>query len=87
VLEELAERAGLQPREAFDVPFRYAYPEATVARMLLAPAGLATLIGPDRERQVQARLVEALAPYRSSDGTYVLHNEFRHLVAAAPGHD
>jgi hypothetical protein len=31
--------------------------------------------------------VEALAPYRSDDGTYLLRNELRHLVATAPDHD
>jgi SAM-dependent methyltransferase len=84
VLESMAREAGLRPRSTFDVDFAYRYPEASVGRLLLAPAGLATLIGPERERDVAAQIVAALAPFRDADGTYVLRNELHHLVATAP---
>jgi SAM-dependent methyltransferase len=84
VLETMAREAGLRPRTAFDVDLPYRYPEARLARLVLAPAGLATLIGPDREDDVAAQIAAALAPFRDAEGTYVLHNEFHHLVATAP---
>jgi SAM-dependent methyltransferase len=83
-LEDLAIEAGLDPRLAFDFGFAYEYPdEQTLGRLLLAPAGLATLVGPEREDAVRTQIVEALAPYRTPGG-YRLHNEFRYLVATAP---
>jgi SAM-dependent methyltransferase len=86
VLEDLARRADLEPRDAFDVSLPYLYREESVGRELLAPAGLATLVGREREAEVAARITEALAPYRTGDGAVRLENEFHHLVALAPGH-
>src|SRR5919201_5377844 len=84
VLEEMASAAGLKPREAFDVPFTYEYPdEETLGSQLLAPAGLATLVGPEREANVRDQIVAAMAPYRGPDGIYRLHNELHHLLAEA----
>jgi SAM-dependent methyltransferase len=85
VLEGLAERAGLAPRTAFDVAFDYVYPDAdALGRLLLAPAGLATLVGPEHEEEVRAEIVETLAPYREPGGAYRLRNEYHHLIAQAP---
>lgn len=85
VLEEIATGAGLIPREAFDFAFAYEYPDAeTLGRLLVAPAGLATLIGPEREEETRAQIVDALAPCRTPQGTYRLENEYRYLVATAP---
>jgi SAM-dependent methyltransferase len=85
VLEELAAAAGLHARCAFDVSYAMEYPDAhTVARRLVAPAGIAALAGPEREEEVRARIVEALAPLRRADGSYRLDNEFHYLVATAP---
>ena len=85
VLEEIATAAGLTPTEAFDFSFAYEYPDPeTLGRLLLAPAGLATLVGPEHEEAVRAQIVEALAPHRTRDGTYRLDNEYRYLVATAP---
>jgi SAM-dependent methyltransferase len=84
VLEELATAAGLSPSYAFDFGFGYEYPdEETLGRLLIAPAGLANLIGPEREAAIRAQIVEALAAYRTAEGGYRLHNEFRFLVASA----
>jgi SAM-dependent methyltransferase len=91
VLEEIARAAGLEPRLAFDHRFAYEYPnEETLGTLLLAPAGLAALVGPEGEQAVRAQIVEALAPHRRSDGSYLLHNDLHYLVAAAPdgsGHE
>lgn len=84
VLEEIATQAGLSPSVAFDFDFAYEYPDAeTLGRMLVAPAGIASLIGPDREEAIRAEIVDVLSPYRTAQGGYRLHNEFRHLVARA----
>jgi SAM-dependent methyltransferase len=84
VLEEIATQAGLSPSVAFDFDFAYEYPDAeTLGRMLVAPAGIASLIGPDREEAIRAEIVDVLSPYRTGQGGYRLHNEFRHLVARA----
>jgi SAM-dependent methyltransferase len=84
VLEQLAAAAGLRPRTAFDVSYAMEYPDArTLARRLVAPAGIAALAGPEREQEVRATIVQALAPQRRADGSYRLHNEFHYLVATA----
>ena len=84
VLEELAEAAGLTPRETFDFGYAVEYPDAeTAGRLLVAPAGIAMLVGPEREAAVRTRIIEALAPLRDSQGSYRLHNEFHYLVATA----
>jgi SAM-dependent methyltransferase len=85
VLEQIATQAGLSPASAFDFSFAYEYPDdQTLGRMLLAPAGIASLIGPEREEAIRAKIVEVLAPHRTSEGGYRLHNEFHYLVATAP---
>jgi SAM-dependent methyltransferase len=84
VLEEIATRAGLTPAEAFDVSFAYEFPdEETVRRALVAPAGLAVLVGPDREQELGDAIVAGLAPYRTPDGRYRLNSEFHCLAARA----
>lgn len=84
VLEQLAEVAGLGPRETFDFAYEVEYPDAeTVGRLLSAPAGIARLVGPQREAAVRAKILEALGPLRDSRGSYRLHNEFHYLVATA----
>jgi SAM-dependent methyltransferase len=84
VLEEMATEAGLQPGEAFDITWAYEYPDAdTLGRALMAPAGIAVLVGPEREAQVTAAIIEGLAPFRTDQGGYRLKNEFRCLIARA----
>ena len=85
VLEEMAVAAGLGPRETFDFSFPYEYPDdETLGSLLLAPAGLAALVGAEREDEVRVQIVEAMAPYRGPDGVYRLHNELRYLLPEAP---
>ena len=70
-LEELAAAAGLSPVTAFDFSYAMEYPDAqTLGRLMVAPAGIAALVGPEREQAVRAQIVEALAAHRTSDGTY-----------------
>jgi SAM-dependent methyltransferase len=85
VLEQMAEAAGLTPRETFDHTFAYEYAdEEALGRMLLAPAGLGALVGPEREPAVRAQIVDAMAPFRTPDGGYRLNNELHYLIASAP---
>jgi hypothetical protein len=80
----VATTAGLAPGEAFDLTWAYEYPdEQTLGRALLAPAGIATLVGPEREAEVRAAIVKGLAPYRTPEGGYRLENEFHFLIASA----
>jgi SAM-dependent methyltransferase len=84
VLEQIAAAAGLRPRSAFDLRFATEYPDSpTLGRLMMAPAGIATLVGPEREASVRAQIVDALAPYRTARGGYRLQNEFRYLIADA----
>jgi hypothetical protein len=82
VLERIATEAGLEPETTFDksYPFKYR-DEATLGRLLMAPMGLAKLAGPEREEVVRQEIVDVLASYRQSDGSYRLNNEFHYLVA------
>ena len=83
-LEALAVAAGLAPETTFVSSLAYRFPdEDTLARALVAPAGLVLLVGPDREAEARAAIVTGLAPYRADDGGYVLENEFRYLLARA----
>jgi SAM-dependent methyltransferase len=84
VLEGIAAAAGLTPRDAFDLTWAYEYPdEEELGRAMLAPAGIGELAGPAGEVMLREQIVAALAPFRTSQGTYRLANEFRFLIASA----
>lgn len=84
VLESLVTTAGLIPEQAFVSSWAYRYPdEETLSRALVAPAGLALLVGPEREKEVKREIVQRLAEYRMPDGSYELPNEYSYLVTRA----
>jgi SAM-dependent methyltransferase len=84
VLEGLTVQAGLTPETEFDTTWGYDFPdEETLARALVAPAGIAALVAPENEQAVRDAIVDALAPYRTNDGSYRLQNEFHYLIARA----
>jgi SAM-dependent methyltransferase len=84
MLESLAAAAGLDPEQSFVHSWAYTYPdEETLGRALLAPVGLALLVGPDREDEAREAIVDGLAEYRLPDGSYRLENEYRYLIARA----
>ncbi len=84
VLEEIASMAGLEPESAFDCTWALEYPdEDTLRRALVAPAGIAVLVGPDSEDEVKDAISAGLAPYRTPGGGYRLHNTFHYLIARA----
>jgi SAM-dependent methyltransferase len=84
VLEDIATTAGLDPEGAFDTMWSYEYAdEDTLGRALVAPAGIAVLVGPDRNLQLKDAIVGALATHRAPDGRYRLQNAFHSLIARA----
>ena len=83
-LEAVTVEAGLTPVDAFESSWAYSYPDdETLARALVAPAGLAVLVGPEREQAIKDAIVEGLSPYRREDGSYRLENEYRYLMSRA----
>jgi SAM-dependent methyltransferase len=84
VLEDLATKAGLVPESAFDTTWATEYrDEDTLRRALVAPAGIAVLVGPDQEEAVKDAIAAGLAAHRAPDGSYRLQNEYHYLVARA----
>jgi SAM-dependent methyltransferase len=86
VLEDLARRAGLEPRLAGDVDVPLEPPDAeALARGLMAPGAVALAIAHSGEDAVREAIVAAAEPYRLPDGSYRIENRFRYVVARAPG--
>jgi SAM-dependent methyltransferase len=84
VLEGLASAAGLEPEEAFERSWAYDYEdEDAMARGLLSPGPVAVAMRSADEVAARAALADALAPYRTPDGHYVLENEWHYLLARA----
>jgi len=84
LLRELAKRAGLDPRDEFDVTWALEYPDdATLGRAMVAVAGLAVIAGQDREDELKRAIIDGLAACRRPDGSYRLSNEYRYLIARA----
>jgi SAM-dependent methyltransferase len=84
VLEDIATKAGLTPELAFDTSWSFEFPnEDDLTRALLAPGGLALLVGAEREGEFKQALIDGLAPYRAPDGTYRLSNQYHYMIARA----
>jgi hypothetical protein len=84
VLEDLATQAGLTPEGAFDTSWAFQFPdEDTMRRALVAPAGLALLVGPGREDEFKDALSAGVARFRAPDGSYRLQNAYHFLIAGA----
>jgi SAM-dependent methyltransferase len=84
VLTELVSEAGLAPTETFATSWPYEFPdEQTLGRQLMAPMGLASLVGAEREPLVRKEIVEAMRPFQRDDGSFSIENEFRFLLAYA----
>ena len=84
VLEEMAEKAGLEPRETFDVVYAIEHPDReTMLRCTLAPGVVVAAIEHSGEEAVADAIVTALEPYRTPAGGYRLENEWHFLIAAA----
>jgi len=83
-LRGLAAAAGLTPEEEFDLTWVLEFADvATLERAMVAVAGLAEIVGPEREPELKRAIGDGLAGFRRSDGSYALSNEFRFLIARA----
>ena len=83
-LEGIASAAGLTPADVFDVSWSYVYEDdEALLRGMLSAGGVGDAAGPDREPELRAGLLEALAPFRTARGEYRLENEWHTLVATA----
>ncbi len=84
VLDALARQAGLVPYSEFDTTWAFQFPDAeTLGRAMVAVAGLAVIVGPQREHELEAAILDGLAQHRQVDGSYRFQNEFHYLVARA----
>jgi SAM-dependent methyltransferase len=84
VLEGIATTAGLTPVQSFDATWAFQFPDKeTMTRALVAPAGLALLVGPEREDELRRALIDGLARYRQPHGSYRLRNTYHYLIARA----
>jgi SAM-dependent methyltransferase len=60
VLESLAREAGLRPDQRFQTRYAFEYPdEETLGRAMMAPAGIAILVGPQRENEFHFLIARA----------------------------
>jgi SAM-dependent methyltransferase len=84
MVEGLAVAAGLGVVEATTctTSYEYATEEEMLAAMLSA-GGAAVAAGPEREPELRAALVEALAGCRRPDGGYSVANEWETVIARA----
>lgn len=83
-LRSLAAAAGLTPEEEFDATWVLEFADiATLERAMVAVAGLAEIVGPEREPELKRAIGDGLARFRRSDGSYALANEFHFLIARA----
>jgi len=84
LLRELAVAAGLTPDEEFAATWTLEYPDvATLERAMVSVAGLAEIVGPEREPELTRAISDGLARFRRDDGSYALSNEFHYLIAQA----
>ncbi len=84
LLRDLALQAGLAPEHEFDATWAFVYPDVdTLGRAMTAVAGLAVIVGPEREHELREAIVAGLARYRRADGSYRLSNEYHYLIARA----
>jgi SAM-dependent methyltransferase len=84
VLEGIATEAGLTPQTTFDLSYAVEYAdEQTIVRLMLSPGGVVEAVRASGEEAVTQAIVESLEPYRTSDGSYRLENEWHYLIASA----
>jgi SAM-dependent methyltransferase len=82
LVESMLPDAGLVLEEAFDTTWAYAYPdEDALAEAMMAAGGAAFVAGPDREDELRAGLLRALAHGRQADGSYRVSNEWHMVIA------
>jgi ubiquinone/menaquinone biosynthesis C-methylase UbiE len=84
IVEELVPQAGLTVEQAFDVTTHYRYDgDDALAEAMMAAGGAALVAGPEREGELRAAILDALAHCRQPGGGYRLSNEWHVVVARA----
>jgi SAM-dependent methyltransferase len=79
-LRSIAERAGLTPFDAFEIAAPWSYPDhATAMRALASPGGAVKAAELAGAAAVDRAHADAIAPFRSSDGSYRVEARFRCL--------
>lgn len=85
-LEDLAARAGLTPREVFDVDSPWIYPDLATAQKGLGSSGVAFKASETSgQAALDAAHEAALAPFVQPDGSYRIGATFRILMAKNSG--
>jgi SAM-dependent methyltransferase len=83
-IEAFAERGGLKPGERRDVLCVWAFADDDEALRALKSTGFAVRASQGAgEDAVSDTVLEAIAPYQASDGSYRLENVFTYLIAYA----
>ena len=81
-LEELAARAGLTPREVFEVETPWTYPDLATAQKGLGSSGVAVKAAETSgQAALDAAHEAALAPFVQPGGSYRIGATFRILIA------
>ena len=77
IAEEIAVQAGLTVDAVFDTTWAYTYgSDDALCEAMMAAGGTAIVAGPEREPELRAELVAALAHCRRPDGSYRVSNEW-----------
>lgn len=82
VLEAIATEAGLAPETTGDIVSAFEYPnEGDMVRTMLSAGMVVLAARTSGEEAVRAAIVESLAPFRTSTGSFRLENEWHYLLA------
>jgi SAM-dependent methyltransferase len=84
MVEELAQAAGLAVERSFDTTWAYSYADdEALLEAMLAAGGAGAAAGPEREGELRAAILRALAHCRQDDGRYLVSNEWHVVIARA----
>jgi SAM-dependent methyltransferase len=83
VVEELATQADLTVERAFDSTWAYEFANDEALLEAMLAAGGAGVVAGEREPELRAALLEALAACRQLGGSYRLSNEWHVVIARA----
>jgi len=82
VIEGLIEQAGLSPQTSGEFDSAFSYPDGNIAWRAISSAGILVratrLAGEDK---VQSAITESLKPFTRADGSVVISNRFRWVIA------
>ena len=86
VAEAMFAAAGLAVERRGTTRARFEWPDDDIAwRALRSPGVAAPSLAAVGEDELRARVLDAIAPFRAGDGSYVLENELTHLIGRMPG--